>query len=291
MKPAPFIYHRPGSLPEAVALLARLDNAKLLAGGQSLVPMLNLRLLAPDHLIDISRLPELAGIAERDGRLVIGAGVCQRDVERSELVARVCPVLVEALQQVGHQQTRNRGTIGGSLCHLDPAAELPAVAMALDATIHVAGPRGTRELDFAAFPAGYLTPALEPDELVTAISLPIWPARHGYGFEEFARRHGDFAIVAALALLALEPGGAVHRAVLTVSGIGPAPVRVAAAESLLVGARAESAGFAAAAAAACAGALDAHDDVHASASYRRRLARVLSERALLKAYDRVSRHG
>jgi carbon-monoxide dehydrogenase medium subunit len=279
MKPAPFIYHRPSSLPETVALLARLENAKLLAGGQSLMPMLNLRLVAPDHLIDIARLPELGGIAERDGRLVIGAGVCQRDVERSDLVARVCPVLVEALQQVGHQQTRNRGTIGGSLCHLDPAAELPALAMALDATVHIAGPRGARDVDFAVFPAGYLTPALAPDELVTAIALPIWPAGHGYGFEEFSRRHGDFAVVAAVALLAL----------VTVSGIGPAPVRVAAAEALLVGASAEPALFAAAA--AHAGALDAHDDLHASASYRRRLARVLSERALLKAYDRASPHG
>ena len=173
MKPPAFSYHDPRSVADAVALLASLDNAKLLAGGQSLMPMLNMRYVLPDHVIDLNRVDGLSYIREQDGALEIGAMTRQRDIEFSELVRRRCPLMHEAIAQVGHRQTRNRGTLGGSLCHLDPAAELVTVAAALDAKVTVAGKSGTRDIDFAAFPVAYMTPALGPDELLTGASLSL----------------------------------------------------------------------------------------------------------------------
>ena len=192
MKPPPFSYHDPRTIGDVLALLGRLDNAKLLAGGQSLMPMLNMRFVQPDHVIDLNRTDGLSFIREVDGALEVGAMTRQRDLEFSDAVARRCPLLGEAIRLVGHRQTRNRGTLGGSLCHLDPAAELVSVAAALDATVMVAGPNGQREIPFAAFPVAYMTPAIEPNELLTAVRLPIWPKGHGFAFIEFARRHGDF---------------------------------------------------------------------------------------------------
>ena len=179
MKPPAFSYHDPRSVADAVALLASLDNAKLLAGGQSLMPMLNMRYVLPDHVIDLNRVDGLSYIRETDGALEIGAMTRQRDIEFSDLVRRRCPLMHEAIAQVGHRQTRNRGTLGGSLCHLDPAAELVAVAAALDAKVTIAGKAGTRAIDFAAFPVAYMTPALEPDELLDRreFSLLVGAAR------------------------------------------------------------------------------------------------------------------
>src|SRR5580700_1740958 len=191
MKPPDFSYHDPRTTADAVGLLSSLENAKLLAGGQSLMPMLNMRFVLPDHIIDLNRVEGLNYINARGDTLEIGAMTRQRDIEFSDIVKKKCPLMREAITQVGHRQTRNRGTIGGSLCHLDPAAELVAVAAALDATVEVTGSRGTRRIAFADFPRGYMTPALEPDELLTAVELPLWPAGHGHGFVEFARRHGD----------------------------------------------------------------------------------------------------
>lgn len=287
MKPPPFVYHAPETVEEALALLAAHDNARPLAGGQSLVPMLNFRYAMPDHLIDLNRVAGLAGIAFDDGGLRIGAMTRQRDVEESSDIRARCPLLHEAILQVGHRQTRNRGTVGGSLCHLDPAAELPAVAMALDARLHVDGPDGKRELAMAEFPLGYMTPSLAPGELLTGIVLPLWEDGHGWAFVEYSRRHGDFAIVAAGALLAPGAGGAIGRAALVIGGMGPVPVRCHEAEAMLAG-RTQGEALFREAAETCRS-LESTGDVHADADYRRHLAVVLARRALMLAAERMTK--
>ncbi len=286
MKPPPFRYHDPRSLDEALDLLASHENAKLLAGGQSLMPMLNMRFAQPDHVIDINGIDDLAYIRETASGIEIGAMTRQHDLEVSQLLQRRCPVMIEALHQVGHRPTRNRGTIGGSLCHLDPAAELPLVAAALDVTIHVKSRRGARSMPMAAFPAFYMTPSIEPDEMVTSIDFQPWSEGHGYAFVEFARRHGDFAIVAAAALLEVSADGAVTRASATLGGVGPAPLRCEGVENALVGNRGSATLFREAAEANRA--IDAMDDVHASVVYRQNLAVELTSRALGKAFERAS---
>jgi carbon-monoxide dehydrogenase medium subunit len=265
-------------------MLASLDNAKLLAGGQSLMPMLNMRYVQPDHIVDLNRVDGLSYIRERDGALEIGAMTRQRDIEFSDLVRQLCPLMYEAIRQVGHRQTRNRGTLGGSLCHLDPSAELVSMAAALDATVTVSGRNGERGIDFAAFPVAYMTPAVEPDELLTGARFPCWPAGHGYSFVEFARRHGDFAIVSA-AVLIEEKNGKVTRASVTLGGMGPAPVRASELERALIGETIEEKRLRE----LCEPLrrLEAIDDIHAPASYRQQLATVLPRRALLKAHERI----
>jgi aerobic carbon-monoxide dehydrogenase medium subunit len=284
MKPPNFSYHDPRTTADAVGLLSSLENAKLLAGGQSLMPMLNMRFVLPDHIIDLNRVEGLNYINARGDTLEIGAMTRQRDIEFSDIVKKKCPLMREAITQVGHRQTRNRGTIGGSLCHLDPSAELVSVAAALDAKIAVISKTGTRSIDFKDFPVAYMTPAIELDEMLTAISLPCWPARHGYAFVEFARRHGDFAIVSAAALIEEDAGGKVTRASVTLGGIGPAPVRAYDVERALIGEKIEEKRVAE----ICETlrTLDAVDDIHAPASYRQQLATVLPRRALLKAHQR-----
>jgi aerobic carbon-monoxide dehydrogenase medium subunit len=285
MKPPAFSYHDPHTTADVVGLLVSLDNAKLLAGGQSLMPMLNMRYVLPDHVIDLNRVDGLSYIREQNGALEIGAMTRQRDIEFSELVRCRCPLMHEAIAQVGHRQTRNRGTLGGSLCHLDPAAELVAVAAALDAKLTVAGKAGVRDIDFAAFPVAYMTPALESDELLTGAIFPCWSARHGSAFVEFSRRHGDFAIVSAAALLEEDAAGKVTRAALTLGGLGPAPLRAADLERALIGEKIEDQRLRELCEALRK--LDAVDDIHAPASYRQHLATVLSRRALLKAHERA----
>src|SRR5689334_2985348 len=230
MKPPRFRYHDPETLSEVSTLLARLDNAKLLAGGQSLMPMLNMRFLLPDDVIDLNRVRELEGLHEEAGTILVGAMTRQRTLEFSPLVKAKLPLIAESLQWVGHRQTRNRGTLGGSLCHLDPSAELVSVAAALDATVTAQGPNGTREVAIDAFPVAYMTPAIELNELVTMVRFPFWPQPHGYGFVEFARRHGDFAIVSAAALLIEDSAGKITRASVTLGGMGAAPIRASALE-------------------------------------------------------------
>ena len=286
MKPPPFHYHDPRSLDEALGLLAEKENAKLLAGGQSLVPMMNMRFVFPDDVIDLNHIPELASIGEDGGRVRIGSMTRQCTLERSEVIRERFPIIVEALGYVGHIQTRNRGTIGGSLCHLDPSAELPTVAQGLEATIHVQSKRGARTLAMADFPAFFMTPAIEPDEIVTAIEFAPWPKHHGFAFVEFARRHGDFAIVGVAALLVLSEDGSVSRASITLGGVGQAPVRCAAAEKITTGSDGSDAAMREAAE-TCRG-IDAMDDVHVSGAYRRQLATALTRRALRRAYDRAS---
>ena len=285
MKPPPFSYHDPATVEDAVGLLSRLENAKLLAGGQSLMPMLNMRYVLPDHVIDLNKIAALSYLREENGALVAGAMTRQRDLEFSDAVKERYPLIHEAILNVGHRQTRNRGTVGGSLCHLDPSAEIPTVAMALDATVSVSGPKGKRDIAFADFPAGFMTPAIEADELLTGIRFPSWPKGHGYGFVEFARRHGDFAIASAAALLEEDANGTIKRVSLTLGGVAVTPQRMTNVEKALVGQKASEDVFRA----ACEECrkVDAIDDVHAPSWYRQHLAAVLSRRALVAAHGRI----
>jgi len=257
----------------------------LLAGGQSLMPMLNMRFVLPDHIIDLNRVEGLSYIREAKGALEIGAMTRQRDLEFSDAVRARWPIMHEALLQIGHRQTRNRGTIGGSLCHLDPAAELVSLATGYDATVTVAGPNGERELPFAEFPVAYMTPAIELNELVVGVRFPQWPAKHGYAFVEFSRRHGDFAITSAAVLLEGDASGKITRASVTIGGMGTAPARAREVEQAIVG-QAPAGRLFRDACESCRK-LEAIDDVHAPASYRQHLAAVLSRRALEKAHARL----
>ena len=285
MKPAPFDYHAPRSVQEATGLLATLENAKVLAGGQSLVPMMNFRYVIVDHLVDLAQVESLRGITVANGVMRIGAMTSQRELEFSPEIAQHCPLMHAALSHIGHRQTRNRGTIGGSLVHADPAAELPAVCAAYDATIEIASARGTRELPFAEFGAGFMSTAVEPDEIVTAIKLPLWPAGHGHGFHEFARRHGDFAIAGAAVLVEVGGDALVRRAAVALCGVATMPLRLRDAEAAVTGKKLDAAAIKAAA--ACARALEPISDIHASADYRRHLADVLTRRALTDAARRA----
>jgi aerobic carbon-monoxide dehydrogenase medium subunit len=285
MKPAPFDYVRPATIDEALALAASLEGAKILAGGQSLMPMLNMRFVQPDYVIDINRL-NLDYIRFEDGRLHIGAATRQRDIELSPLVMKHVPLFGEALRQVGHVQTRNRGTIGGSLCHLDPSAELPCVCMTIDAEIVVrSAQRGARVIPMRDFPAAYMTPAIEPDEIVTEIQVPVWPPRHGYALEEFARRHGDFALASATGLISLS-GDVVERAAITIGGLAEVPRRVTEAEQMLTGQSYRQLDVEAAA--SLCGNIEAISDTQASTQYRQQLAKVMASRALTRAIDRAA---
>jgi len=285
MKPPPFSYHDPRTIADVVGLLGRLDNAKLLAGGQSLMPMLNMRFVLPDHVIDLNRVEGLSYIRERDGALDIGAMTRQRELEYSDIVARRCPLMHEAIRLVGHRQTRNRGTLGGSLCHLDPSAELVAVAAAHDATITVNGPNGTREIAFAAFPVAFMAPAIEPNELVATVRFALWPSGHGHGFVEFARRHGDFAIVSAAALLTENAAGEISRASITLGGVGVAPIRVDEVEQALIGQVPDDKRLREIS--ELCRKFDAIEDIHASPAYRQHLATVMARRALEQARARL----
>jgi carbon-monoxide dehydrogenase medium subunit len=282
MKPPPFSYHDPRTVGDVVGLLSRLENARLLAGGQSLMPMLNMRFVLPDHVIDLNKVEGLSYIRGTNQLLEIGAMTRQREIEFSNVIRRRCPLMYDAIRQVGHRQTRNRGTLGGSLCHLDPSAEMVSVAAALDATVTVAGPAGSREIKFDAFPVAFMTPSIEPTELVTGVRFPLWPERHGHAFVEFARRHGDFAIVSAAALLTDDGDGKITRASVTLGGIAVAPVRVKEVEQALIGQTPDD-NMLRDICEAC----RKIDDVHASSSYRQHLATVLSRRALVQARDRI----
>jgi carbon-monoxide dehydrogenase medium subunit len=278
MKPAPFEYHRPASLVETFDLLARYgDDGRILAGGQSLVPALNMRLATPRAVIDINRLPGLDTIRVAPEGLVIGALARHEAVERSPLVREHAPLLALAMPHVGHEAIRTRGTVGGSLALADPAAELPACAVALDATIRVEGRRGGRAIAADEFFRGIYTTALEPGELVTALVIPPG-ADWRSGFQELARRHGDFAL-AGLAARVRFDRDVVAEARLVFLGVGAAPVRARGAERALTGRRADADALAAAQR-ALAGELDPPGDVHGSPALRRHLAGVLLARVV-----------
>jgi carbon-monoxide dehydrogenase medium subunit len=251
------------------------------------MPMLNMRYVLPDHIIDLNKIEALSYLRESNGVLEVGAMTRQRDLEFSDVVKARFPLIHEAILNVGHRQTRNRGTVGGSLCHLDPSAELVTMAAAHDATVTVAGPGGTRDIPFADFPVAFMTPALEPNEILTAVKFPRWPTGHGYGFVEFARRHGDFAIASAAALLEMDSSGKIKRASLTLGGVAVGPVRMKDVEKALVGSKPSEDLFRQ----LCEECrkVDAIDDVHAPAAYRQHLAAVMSRRALVAAHGRVGR--
>ena len=290
MKPAPFEYHSASSVDEATALLSRLgDEAKIIAGGQSLIPLLAFRLARPAHLVDLNPIDELAKIETADGGLAIGAMVRQRAAERSSLVRERCPLLAAALPHIGHSAIRNRGTIGGSLAHADPAAELPAVALALDAKLIARGTRGERTFAASEFFVGLLTTALRPDECLVQIRIPAWPEGAGCAFEEASRRHGDFAMVGAAAVIALDSAGNAVDSRIVLTGVGDTPVRAHEAEALLRGAPAGREAFETAAERAARD-LDPPSELHASRAYRLHVARVLVRRALERATEQARRH-
>ena len=255
------------------------DEARLLAGGQSLVPLLNLRLARPSVLIDLAAVDELARLERADGRLLLGPMTRQRAAETSADVAAACPLLVEAIRHIGHVQIRNRGTVGGSLAHADPAAELPAVAVALGAEMVVRSARGDRVVPAEEFFDGPFTTTLRPDELLVEVRLPVTEGRRT-AFVELARRTGDFAIAGVAAVVRFQPGSTrVADAGLAALGVGPTPIRLRDAEATVLGSELDDGAVSAAAAAAMA-AVTPVTDVHADSAYRRRLLGVLVSRAL-----------
>ncbi|WP_102141551.1 FAD binding domain-containing protein [Mycobacterium hubeiense] len=236
MKPAPFEYHRPDSTAEAAQMLAEFgEDAKVLAGGQSLVPMLALRLAFFDHLVDISRLDELKGIERRNGALWIGAGTTDAAVGASSEVESAVPLLTRVTPYIGHFQIRNKGTLGGSVAHADPAGEYPTVALTLDAQMEAVSPNGTRRIPASEFFQGLWETALEPDEVLTGVSFPVWSGRCGFAVEEFARRHGDFAIAGATIAVELDGDDRLSRCGIGLLGLGSTPVRAAQAEQGVIG--------------------------------------------------------
>lgn len=286
MKPPAFEYVAAESVEEATARLAEYgDDARPIAGGQSLVPMMNFRLVSPAVLVDIRRIAPPDAIGEADGHVRIGALTRHRALETSPLIRDRFPVLAAAMTHVAHLAIRNRGTIGGSLCHADPAAELPAMAVLLDARIHTAHCGGERTVEAGAFFEGALWTALEDGEIVTRIDFPLLPPGTGWGFREFARRHGDFALAGAAATVTGSAGRAAEVRI-ALFGVGETPVRAAAAEALLTGTGFEPDAVAAAID-ALRNAVDPDDDLHASADYRRHLAGILAGRALGDAWARA----
>jgi carbon-monoxide dehydrogenase medium subunit len=287
MKPAVFDYVRAGTVEEALAALASHgDDAKLLAGGQSLVPMMNFRLARPTMLVDLNGIDELQFVrAEADG-LRIGAMTRHHAIETSSIVRDRFPVLAAAAAQVGHLAIRNRGTFGGALAHNDPAAEFPMMALLLDAKLTVRRPERERVLASSEFLIGPLTSALEPGEMLTSALLPWLPAGAGWGFEELSRRHGDFAIAAAAAVVTVK-NGRCHEARVSLGGVGPTAFRAAAAERLLHDGRIDERlleQVAAAARDAC----DPVTDIHGTADFRRHLAGELTKRVVTSAWRRAS---
>lgn len=290
MKPASFEYFAPEKIEDAVELLYRYgEDGKVLAGGQSLMPLMNLRLARPQVVIDINRIAALDYIAERaNGELAIGALTRQRSLERSTVVKEGNPLLAATLPLIGHFQIRNRGTIGGSLVHADPAAELPAVGLALGAALVVKSARRERTIPAGEFFLGTMTTAIEPTELLTEIRFPRWQAGSGWAVEEVARRRGDFAMVGVVVALQLDHAGLCEETRIALFGVGDRPVRVVRGEEILRGQRAETKIFAAAAHAA-AEELDPVSDVHASREYRREVGACLIRRALQNSLARIGK--
>ncbi len=283
MKLPPFEYSCPTSLSDVIALLAvHGGEAKPLAGGQSLVPMLAFRVASPSLVIDLRKVEELRQITISSQGVTLGAMVRWRDILDDVQLRAAHPLLVEAISHVAHYQIRNRGTVGGSLAHADPAAEMPGIAVTCDAEIVVASEAETRKIAAADFFQGPLMTALKPDEIITEIRLPPWPARRRFGFQEFARRKGDFAIAGVALFYDLNDGGKAHGTHIGAIGVADQPLRLAAAENVLNGKLVDAATIAAVAEAASA-AVNPPDDIHAGGAYRRALLGTLVERALASA--------
>ena len=286
MKLPPFDYACPTTLPEAVQLLsAPGGDAKPIAGGQSLVPMLAFRLAQPTLLVDLRKLGDLRGIKISQKGVTLGAMVRWREIEDDERLKTAHPLLKAAVAHIAHYQIRNRGTVGGSLAHADPAAEMPGIAITCDAEIAVVGKAGARVIQAADFFQGALTTALTADEIIVEVRLPAWPPERRWGFEEFARRRGDFAMAAAAVFYDQNDDGTAREAHVGVVGVADRPLRLPSVEAVLNGRTVDAAAIAEAEAAASA-AVDPQDDIHASAAYRRALAGTMVERALKRAAAR-----
>ena len=286
MKPPPFEYHAVTTVEEALDLLAEHgDEAKILAGGQSLVPLLALRLARPEYVVDINGVDSLGTFGHEDG-LRLGALVRHRTVEKDGAITAGNPLVAAAARYIGHAAIRNRGTAGGTISHADPAAELPAVLVALDGAVEAASTAGTRTVPASEFFKGFLTTALAPEEMVTAVRFPVWPARAGWSFQEFSRRNGDFAVAGAAVMLSIDEGGVVDGARIALSGMSDVPVRAAAAEATLIGRVPSSEAWKEAAARAIAD-VEPPSDLHGSSAYRKHVAGGLVESALQEAHERV----
>ena len=292
MKPARFDYYAPESVDEALNLLQQYgDDAKVLAGGQSLMPLMAMRLARPSVIVDINRLSQLAQISPSpEGGLTIGALTRQRAVERSDLVQQRNPLLSAIMPHIGHFQIRNRGTVGGSLAHFDPSAELPAFAVASGAELVVNSAAGQREVSTRDFFVTYFATAIEPGELLTGVRVPALEPGWGWGFEEVCRRHGDFALVGAIALVHLDSAGACDDSRLVLFGVGGAPVEASSAMDLLNGSRGENTVLVEVGR-AVSDELDPDSDLHASTQYRKEVSGVLARRALTAAFSRVRENG
>jgi aerobic carbon-monoxide dehydrogenase medium subunit len=289
VKPASFEYHAPDTVSDVVALLAEHgDEIKPLAGGQSLVPMLALRLTRFEHLVDLNRVAELADVSRTNGTLTVGATTRQATVERSTLTDAV-PLLTRAAPLIGHFQIRNRGTVGGSLAHADPAAELPAVALALDAQMEIATVAGRHMVPAADFFVGTWTTSLEPNELLAAIHFPVWDGACGFSIDEIARRAGDFALTGAATGVQLNSTGSVQRAAIALFAMGSTPIRAAAAETALVGSNPRTPGDVQEIARLAVHDLHPPDDVHATSHYRRSVGAHVVERSLTRALEEARR--
>jgi aerobic carbon-monoxide dehydrogenase medium subunit len=285
VKPAPFAYHRPQTVADALALLAELDGAKLLAGGQSLGPMLNLRLARPAHVIDLNDLLELDFVRRQPGLLEIGSLTRHHRLATDAEVVAACPILAGAAASIGHYAIRQRGTLGGSLCHADPAAQLPLIATLLNAEIVLAGRTGTRTAPARAFFVSSLITAVQPDEMVVAVRFPAFHPYQGWGLEIFSQRHGDFAIVSVAATVTCDPTGKVAALDVALGGVSVAPLSLHERLAPFRG-RVPDADWCAELGSVAASAVVPEDDARIPAAYRRELAMTLTRRALAAAVER-----
>ena len=285
MKPAPFKYHDPKTLAELVELMSNLDDAKILAGGQSLMPMMNMRYVTPEDVIDINGVNELDFIKLENDHLTIGSMTRQKDILSNQEIFDKAPIFREALNHVGHIQTRSRGTIGGSLCHLDPSAEIPALASLYDASLTVVNREGSREIHIDEWVLAYMMPSISDEEILTSISIPVWKNPHGYAFIEFARRHGDFAVCGAGTLVEIDANDIISKVAIVVAGVDVKPLRLSTLETDLIGKKATEDTLEY----ACSSAkkIEAISDVYFSTQYRQRLAGTLVKRSLEVAIERA----
>ncbi|PPR65861.1 MAG: 6-hydroxypseudooxynicotine dehydrogenase complex subunit alpha [Alphaproteobacteria bacterium MarineAlpha3_Bin7] len=285
MKPAPFKYHDPKTLSELVELMSNLEDAKILAGGQSLMPMMNMRYVTPEDVIDINGVNELDFIKLENDHLTIGSMTRQKDILSNQKIFDKAPIFREALNHVGHIQTRSRGTIGGSLCHLDPSAEIPALASLYDASLTVVNREGSREIHIDEWVLAYMMPSISDEEVLTSISIPVWKNPHGYAFIEFARRHGDFAVCGAGTLVEIDANDIISKVAIVVAGVDVKPLRLSTLETDLIGKKATKDTLEY----ACSSAkkIEAISDVYFSTQYRQRLAGTLIKRSLEVAIERA----
>ena len=285
MKPAPFKYHDPKTLSELVELMSNLDDAKILAGGQSLMPMMNMRYVTPEDVIDINGVNELDFIKLENDHLTIGSMTRQKDILSNQEIFDKAPIFREALNHVGHIQTRSRGTIGGSLCHLDPSAEIPALASLYDASLTVVNREGSREIHIDEWVLAYMMPSISDEEILTSILIPVWKNPHGYAFIEFARRHGDFAVCGAGTLVEIDANDIISKVAIVVAGVDVKPLRLSTLETDLIGKKATKDTLEY----ACSSAkkIEAISDVYFSTQYRQRLAGTLVKRSLEVAIERA----